>query len=96
MVKVGITPEKAREIRAKKGLKETKLQKIRVNKGLSQSGLAKLSGVPQRAIRGYEQGEISIDGARLNTLCKLCSALDCKIGDIIESKKLAEKYKAVK
>ena len=92
----GITPEQARQIRKQKGLDETKLQKLRFSKGLSQRELSVISGVAARAIRGYEQRERDIDGARFSTLCALCIALDCKISDIIEDDALIERYKIIK
>ena len=73
--KRGITVETAKRIRVENGLKdETKLQKIRVGKGLSQSQLAKASGVAVRTIQHYERGVRDIDGAKLDTICKLCLA----------------------
>ena len=96
MVKRGITPQMAKEIREKNGIEETKLQKIRVQRGLSQNQLAAKSGVTRRSIQCYEQQFRDIDGARLSTLCALCSVLDCNIEDILENEELIEKYKKVK
>lgn len=96
MVKRGITPQQAKKIRDEKGIEETKLEKLRVKKGLSQSSLAAISGVTKRAIQTYEQQSRPIDRARLDTLCRLCLALDCKIEDIIEDKELIEKYRLSK
>ena len=95
-MKKGITPKQAAQIRAKKGIKETKLQKIRVSKGLSQGQLAAVSGVTARAIQCYEQEIRPIEGARLETLCAIAFALDCKIEDILEDKTLIERYRLVK
>ncbi len=92
----GITPHIARKIRAEKGLKETKLYKMRVKRGLSQNGLAEKSSVPARTIRAFEQGELSINGAKLKALVSLCLALDCRFEDILESRELIEKLNAVK
>lgn len=86
MNRKGMTPQKAAKIREKRGIQDTKLQRLRVKKGLSQSELAALSNVPIRRIQHYEQRVRPIDGARLETLCALCIALDCKIEDILESK----------
>ena len=96
MKKRGITPKKALEIRGQKGLTETKLQSIRVKKELSQSELAALSKVPTKTIQTYEQQTRPIDGAKLETLCKLAESLDVRIGDILEDEKLLEKYNRVK
>ena len=68
-----------------------KLQELRKNKGLSQSQLSKLSGVPLRTIQQWECGQRDIDGAALERLCDLATALDCKIYDIVESSLLIGK-----
>ena len=95
--KRGITVETAKRIRVENGLKdETKLQKIRVRKGLSQSQLAKASGVAVRTIQHYERGVRDIDGAKLDTICKLCLALGCKIEDILENEETIAKLRATK
>lgn len=92
----GITPQIAREIRAKRGLRETKLYQMRVKRGLSQNKLAEKSGVSARTIKSFEQGENSINGAKLKALVNLCLALDCRFEDILESQELIEKLNAVK
>lgn len=96
MGKRGMNPKQASVLRKEKGLKETKLQKLRVKKGVSQNELAKMSGVLARSIRYYEQGTGQIDKADLQTLCKLSKALDCKVADLLENKKLIELYHTVK
>lgn len=75
---------------------DTKLQTLRLKKGLSQNGLSLKSGVSKRSIECYEQRTRHIDGAKLETLCALCFALDCKIEDIIESKTLIDKFRMCK
>ena len=92
----GITPHQAQKIREARGLEDTKLQKMRLKKGYSQSDLAEASGVTKRAIQGYEQGTRAIEGARLDTLCSLCVALECKIEDILEDGETIKCYKKVK
>ena len=92
----GITPLQAQKIRENKGIKDTRLQKIRVIRGLSQNALADKSGVSIRAIQIYEQNARDIDRAKFSTLCKLCSALNCKITDIIESQELIDLYESIK
>ena len=96
MKKRGISVEKAKELRAAKGIEETKLQKARMKKGYSQKTLSVITGIPPRTIQCYEQRTRDIDSARLEALCSLCIALDCKIEDIIESEELIEKFKLVK
>ena len=70
------------------------LQQARLRAGLSQSGLAKASGINLRTLQQYEQGSRSIDGASLETLCKLAAALGCTIFDILESEELKEMLKS--
>ena len=96
MAKMGMTPEKAAEIREEKGLTATNLQKIRITKGLSQAELSNLSGVPKGTIIKYEQRQRQIEGAKLSTLCDLCMVLDCSIADIIDDAEIAEKYNKIK
>lgn len=92
----GITPEMAMRIRENKGLDYSiKLQQLRVKKGLSQKQLSVLSGVTLRSIQCYENRTRSIDGARLETLCALCIALDCEIVDILEDNDLIDKFQIV-
>lgn len=96
MVKRGISVEQAKKIRAEKGIKDTKLQKERVKKGYSQGQLSKASGVTVRAIQMYEQRKRPIESARLETLCRLCEVLDCKIENVLDDNDLIEKYIKVK
>lgn len=70
-----------------------KIQQLRKEKGLSQSKLAEMSGVPFRVLQNYEQGVRDIDGASLDRLCDLATALDVKLWDILDSEELAEKVK---
>lgn len=93
----GITPEKAEEIRLARGIgKGTKLRVLRVQRGFSQAQLAEKSGVPMRTLQKYENNITPINGAKLSTICQLCSALDCKITDILEDEDLIEKFNQVK
>lgn len=94
--KRGITVDTANEIRSAKKLENTKLQQLRMKKGISQHTLSVMSGVSVRAIQGYEQKKRGIEHARLETLCALCIALNCKIEDVIEDKALIDKFKLVK
>ena len=96
MIKRGMKPKRAAEIKAKKGLVITKLQKLRLARGFSQSELANAAGVSVRRIQKYEQQLTPIEGARLDTLCDLCIALDCKIEDVIENETIIKKICMVK
>ena len=76
----------------KRGFNMTNLQELRLSNRLSQSDLAKMSGVPIRNIRAYEQGTRKIDGANINTLLSLCIALKCSISDILEDASVLHTY----
>lgn len=97
MKKRAMSPEKAEELRLRRGLdKGSKLRRLRVKRGLSQRDLATKSNVPLRTIQKYENSESPIDGTKLNTMCQLCIALDCNIPDILESDDLINKFNEVK
>lgn len=59
------------------------LREIRKDRGWLPSELSKRSGVNKQMIQFYENGTKDINGARLKTLLKLCSALNCKLSDIV-------------
>ena len=59
------------------------LKKLRKERGFSQADLAKLSGVPERTIRAYEQGKLDIARAQAESLYSLSQTLGCKIEDLI-------------
>ena len=95
MSKRGITPAIAQKIRIKKGLGEgTKRSRLRVARNLSQRELAKISGVSYDSISKYEGNVNPI--VKLDTLCDLCLALNCKITDLLEDDYLIEKFNLVK
>ena len=96
MRKRGITVDQAKKIRESRGLKSTKLQTMRVSRGMSQDELSDASGVTKRAIQQYEQRNRPIEGAKLETICRLCVALDCKIEDILDSRRLVRLHDRVK
>jgi len=60
------------------------LKKIRLKRRLSQSELSKLSGVKLRTIKSYEQKELDISKAQVDTLFKLSKTLVCEIQDLID------------
>ena len=66
----------------------SKLKNRRVALGLSQSQLAEKSGVGVRMIQHYEQGAKPIDKAQVGTVLRLSVALDCGIGEILETEEL--------
>lgn len=61
----------------------TKLQERREGK-FSRNQLTQICEMKPQAIRMYEQGVKSIDGAKIKTLAKLARALDCKLSDLVE------------
>lgn len=93
MKKKGISPQQAMVIREQKDIEKTKLQEARVKRGISQGELADATGVPKKTIQGYEQKRLHIDSAKLNTLCDISLALNCKVEDILESEELIEKLR---
>lgn len=71
------------------------LQSERMKAGFSQRSLADASGVNIRNIQQYEIGKRNIDGASLDTLCRLASTIGCTIYDILENNELKELLKQV-
>lgn len=62
----------------------TRLKEMRIKSGLTQKQLAEKSDLKLAVLQHYEQGNRNFDGAKLDTIIKVCIALDCKIQDIIE------------
>ena len=74
-----------------------KLKEVRLAKGLTQKQLADAVGMNIRTLQHYEQGSKIFDHARLDTLLKICLALECKLVDIIENEEyidLIQKYES--
>ena len=71
------------EISVKINYRGTKMQELRKSRHLSQSQLAEATGISVRMIQKYEQGEKDLNGAKLETILRICSALDCKMIDIL-------------
>lgn len=72
-----------------------KLQELRQAAGLSQSQLAEKAEMSIRSLQHYERGTIEFDNARIDTLLKVCIALNCRLEDIIENEKYLELLKRV-
>lgn len=70
----------------------TKLKWARINAGLTQSQLAEITGLNLRTLQYYEQGSKKIEHAKLETILKICSALNKDVGDIIDDKAVLEVY----
>lgn len=71
------------EISVKINYRGTKMQELRKKRQLSQSQLAEATGISVRMIQKYEQGEKDLNGAKLETILRICAALDCKMIDIL-------------
>ena len=80
-------PKKTRGPRDKAN---TKLKALRVASGLTQLTVAVRAGINPRVYQFYEQGAKPIEGAKLETLLKICLALNCKLDQIIEDQNLVE------
>nr|DAS45577.1 MAG TPA: helix-turn-helix domain protein [Caudoviricetes sp.] len=63
----------------------SKLKTMRQTKGLSQSQLAEKANMNVRTLQHYEQGSKVFDHARIDTILRVCLALNCKLEDIIEN-----------
>lgn len=96
MVKRGMKPKQAAELRVKSGIEVNKLQKVRVKRNMSQNDLATASGIPASTLRNYEQGKRPIDNAKLDVILDVCLALSCRMEDILESKETIAKLNIVK
>lgn len=70
-----------------------KLKEKRIEAGLSQSQLAEKTGLNVRTIQHYEQGSKIFDHARIDTILKICVALNCKLEDVIENSEYVELIK---
>lgn len=63
----------------------SKLKNMRQAKGLSQSQLAEKANMNVRTLQHYEQGSKIFDHARIDTILRVCLALNCKFEDIVEN-----------
>lgn len=70
-----------------------KLKELRRARGFSQIQLAEKTGLNVRTIQHYEQGSKNFDHARLDTILRVCIALDCKLEDIVENPEYVELIK---
>lgn len=70
-----------------------KLKELRQARGLSQSQLAEKTGINVRTIQHYEQGSKIFDHARIDTILKVCIALNCKLEDVIENQEYIDLLK---
>lgn len=70
-----------------------KLKEMRQSKGLSQSQLADKTGINVRTLQHYEQGSKIFDHARIDTIMKICIALNCKLEEVIDNPEYVELIK---
>ena len=73
-----------------------KLKEMRQAADLSQSQLAEKAGINVRTLQHYEQGSKLFDHARIDTILKICLALNCKLDDIIENQEYIDLIKRYK
>lgn len=64
--------------------RKNKLKELRIKRKLSQSQLSKLTNIPLRTIKAYEQEDIELSKAQGGTLLILSKILDCKIEDLLK------------
>lgn len=69
------------------------LQEERVKAGFTQASLAAAAGVNIRNIQQYEIGKRDVNGASLETLCKLATTIGCRISDIITDENIKSMLK---
>ena len=67
-----------------------KLKAKRLEAGMSQSQLAEKANLNVRTIQHYEQGSKNFDHARIDTVFKVCLALNCKFGEVIENQNFVD------
>lgn len=70
-----------------------KLKEMRKARGLSQAQLAEKTGINVRTLQHYEQGSKNFDHARIDSILRVCIALDCKLENIIENPEYIELIK---
>lgn len=68
----------------------TKIKTKRLEAGLTQSQLAEKADINVRVLQHYEQGSKNFDHARIDTILKVCIALECKLEDVIENEEYIE------
>jgi DNA-binding XRE family transcriptional regulator len=75
----------------------SKLKEIRGRNNLSQSQLAEQIDISIKTLQAYEQGQRDFSGAKLETILKACTTLNCTLEDMFRNEdeifKLIEKYK---
>lgn len=70
-----------------------KLKEMRKTRGMSQAQLAEKCQMNVRTLQHYEQGSKNFDHARIDSIVKVCIALDCRLEDVIENQEYVELIK---
>ena len=68
----------------------SKLKEMRTERGLSQSQLANKAGIKIRSYQAYEQGTASFDRTHMDTILRICLALECKMEDVLMDPELLD------
>lgn len=69
------------------------LMQRRLEKGWTRKQLEEISGVSHTVIKALEYDVRSTNSAQIDTLAKLCSALECRISDVLTEQTLIEKVR---
>lgn len=85
--------EAPKKTRGPRNKAKTKLKALRVASGFTQLEVAVNAGINLRLYQFYEQGNKPIEGAKLETLIKICLELNCKLDEIIEDQNLVNLLK---
>ena len=70
-----------------------KLKEMRTARGLSQSQLANRADIKIRMYQNYEQNVAPFDRAHMDTILRICLALECKMEDVLTDPKLLDLLK---
>ena len=63
----------------------SKLKEYREKSGLTQEQLADKMNIKVRSLRAYEQGTRDFAGAKLETILKACTCLNCSLEDMFRN-----------
>lgn len=69
------------------------LKEMRQKKGYSRATLSDITGISARNIEHYESGYRDINGAKLDVLCTLALALECKLENLLTDDDLKRKFR---
>ncbi len=69
------------------------LMQRRLEKGWTRKQLEEISGVSHTVIKALEYDVRSTNSAQIDTLAKICCALECRISDVLTEQTLIEKVR---